>query len=75
MRWYEYPQLPDMPRRGNGPPAQSNALGDDISDKRPEGAKALNECHAFALSGRGFRARTLHRALPWAMCSLAFQAA
>ena len=65
---------PIAPRRGNEPPAQGNALGKERRNNRPERAKALLSDKAFALSG-AYVVCSIPRALPWAVSSLAFQAA
>ena len=62
------------PRRGNEPSAQGNALGNRTFKPRPERAKAIVGSKAFALSGRWRNTLSIPRALPRAICLLAFQA-
>ena len=65
---------PITPRRGNEPSAQGNALGDRAFKPRPERAKAIVGCKAFAPCRGDSGTPSIPRALPWAICVLAFQA-
>ena len=63
-----------MPQKGNEPPAQGVALGNGVCNSRPQGAKALTDATLIPFQGEG-SVRFIHRALPWAIRSLAFLAA
>ena len=65
---------PITPRRGNEPSAQGNTLGDRTFKPRPERAKAIVGCKAFAPCRGDSGTPSIPRALPWAICVLAFQA-
>ena len=56
------------PRRGNEPSAQGSALGDRTFKPRPERAKAIVGCKAFAPCRGDSGTPSIPRALPWANC-------
>ena len=63
------------PQRGNEHLAQGSALGDRHKEKRPARAKAFIPLLCFCPFRAIVTPHPLPRVLPWAICSMAFQAA